>query len=48
VARLGFAISANCLAALSRTSLYKSASFCVTPGGNGGFSVSEKSDKNIS
>lgn len=38
-ARFGFAIEANCLAALSRTSLYKSASFCDTPGGRGGFSA---------
>lgn len=35
----GFIISATAFAALSRTSLYKSASSFVTPSGNGGFSI---------
>lgn len=38
-AKFGFVIERSCFAAFSRTSLYSSASFCVTPGGSGGFSV---------
>lgn len=47
LARFGFVIKRSCFAAFSRTSLYISASFCVTPAGSGGFSVSEKSRNGI-